>query len=103
VGFWSLWESSGAADPQHDWSDFGGEEKDFGVLYAAPERCAWPSRRLLAWRRGLEDAKILATCQSRFEATKMRRLAASVVAGRDDANAADAALAEVSLRCKGPQ
>jgi hypothetical protein len=103
VGFWSLWESSGAADPQHDWTDFGGEEKDFGVLYAAPERCAWPSRRLLAWRRGLEDAKILATCQSRFEATKMLRLAASVVAGQDDLNAADAALAEVASQCKGPQ
>jgi len=97
VGFWSLWESSGAADPQHDWTDFGDEEKDFGVLYAAPERCAWPSRRLLAWRRGLEDVKILATCQSRFEAKEVRRLAGSVVAGRDDANAA---LVKVSQRCK---
>jgi hypothetical protein len=63
IGLWSAWDSSGSGDPASGWNPFiGAGERDFGVLYAAPERCSWPSRRLLAWRRGLEENRILRSC-----------------------------------------
>lgn len=62
VGTWSLWDSAGADDPASGWSPFGYNERDFGMLYGSPDGCAWPSLRLLAWRRGIEENRIMRQC-----------------------------------------
>jgi hypothetical protein len=65
IGTWSLWDSTGLDDPATGWNPFGRTERDFGLLYSSPTRCTWPSRRLLAWRRGLEENRILRQCDKR--------------------------------------
>ncbi len=63
IGIWSAWDSSGLSDPKSGWNPFVGKrERDFGLVYASPKGCGWPSRRLIAWRRGLEENRILRTC-----------------------------------------
>lgn len=63
IGVWALWDSTGAADPESGWDMFvGGRERDFGLLYQGRDGCARPSRRLLAWRRGIEEHRLLRAC-----------------------------------------
>ena len=63
IGLWSAWDGSGLGDPASGWNPFVGTgERDFGMLYASPDGCGWPSRRLIAWRRGLEENRILRSC-----------------------------------------
>ncbi len=63
IGLWSAWDGSGLGDPASGWNPFVGTgERDFGMLYVSPEGCGWPSRRLIAWRRGLEENRILRSC-----------------------------------------
>jgi hypothetical protein len=83
MGVWSAWDSSGLADPASGWDPFiGAGERDFGMLYLSPEGCGWPSRRLLAWRRGLEENRILRTCGSgERSGDSMRRARAAIAAG----------------------
>lgn len=72
IGVWSMWDGSGLADPASGWDPFvGTRERDFGLLYSAPDGCGWPSRRLLAWRRGKEENRILRTCAGRNAAEAM--------------------------------
>lgn len=62
VGVWSVWDTSGVDVPLAGWSPFGGSEHDYGMLYESPDGCGWPSIRLLAWRRGIEENRMLRTC-----------------------------------------
>jgi hypothetical protein len=63
VGFWALWDSTGAADPASGWDMFTGtRERDFGAMYQGTNGCGWPSRRLIAWRRGIEENRLLRAC-----------------------------------------
>lgn len=62
VGAWSIHDTPGLESPETGWSPFGYSERDFGLIYSAPEGCVWPSRRILAWRRGIEDNRILRQC-----------------------------------------
>jgi hypothetical protein len=99
IGLWSAWDSSGSGDPDNGWNPFiGAGERDFGMLYAAPERCSWPSRRLLAWRRGLAENRILRSCaKDRPEGDTAAQVAAAVTTGR--AGAARQALEKVVAAC----
>lgn len=63
VGVWSMWDSSGANAPERSWSDFGGGERDFGLLYGDADGCVHASRRLLAFRRGIDDFTLFSACQ----------------------------------------
>ncbi|MEZ5899210.1 MAG: hypothetical protein R3D51_06910 [Hyphomicrobiaceae bacterium] len=62
AGVWSMWDSNGAERPSLGWSDFGGSERDFGLIYADKGGCPLPSRRLMAFQRGLEDFSLLRMC-----------------------------------------
>lgn len=62
AGVWSMWDSNGADRPSVGWSDFGGSERDFGLIYADKDGCPLPSRRLMAFQRGLEDFALLRMC-----------------------------------------
>lgn len=63
VGFWSLWDTSAAADPASGWDIFNGQvERDYGAFYQAEDGCGLASRRLLAWRRGIEENRLLRAC-----------------------------------------
>lgn len=66
-GFWSMWDASGISSPNTGWSDFGGSERDYAAVYGSPEGCVYPSRRLLAWRRGLEDFAVLEACRKQSQ------------------------------------
>lgn len=69
TGVWSAWDSTGLTSPETGWNPFTGEgERDFGLIYVAPDGCAWPSLRLLAWRRGLEENRLLRQCERRRRA-----------------------------------
>lgn len=98
VGFWSLWESSGNDDPASGWNGFGGRDVDFGVLYAAPGGCAWPSRRLLAWRRGIEENRILRYCEAKLGRDAVRSVATLAVT-RPTSSAMTADFAALVARC----
>jgi hypothetical protein len=98
VGFWALSDSAGEAEPETGWSGFGGSDRDFGTLYAAPGGCAWPSRRLLAWRRGIEEHRILRYCESRLGAAAVRQIAREAVA-RATAGETTADLESLAERC----
>ena len=64
VGVWSAWDGSGANDPASGWNPFtGGQERDFNLLYLSNGGCSLSSRRLLAWRRGIEENRLLKTCE----------------------------------------
>ena len=101
LGYWALWDSVGETEPESGWSPFGGGDRDFGTLYAAPGGCAWPSRRLLAWRRGMEEYRILKYCEGRLGPAIVRQVAAEAI-GRPGARAATEALGRfVDLCAKG--
>jgi hypothetical protein len=99
IGLWSAWDSSGSGDPASGWNPFtGAVERDFGMLYAAPERCSWPSRRLLAWRRGLEENRILRGCAKQKPGSDAAaQVEAAITAG--DSAAARQALEQVAANC----
>jgi hypothetical protein len=84
IGLWSAWDSSGSGDPASGWNPFtGARERDFGMLYAAPQRCSWPSRRLLAWRRGIEENRILRSCaKQKPESDTTAKVEAAITTGR---------------------
>lgn len=100
VGFWSLWETSGAEDPESGWSLFGGEERDYGAIYRDFDGCPIASRRLHAWRQGLEDHQILKSCESRIGRPALAGLVRSVIAHPGLPSAADDALAAVAAKCR---
>lgn len=81
-GFWSMWDASGVASPETGWSDFGGSERDYAAVYGSPDGCVSPSRRLLAWRRGLEDYAVLEAC--RIQSKVDPRAKVQFFAKRDD-------------------
>lgn len=63
IGVWSAWDGSGLNDPATGWNPFVGfRERDFGLFYGGSDGCGWPSRRLIAWRRGIEENRILRAC-----------------------------------------
>ncbi|MEE1658406.1 hypothetical protein VB618_19580 [Microvirga sp. CF3062] len=82
-GLWSMWDSSGMSSPQSGWSDFGGSERDFGLVYGSIEGCVHPSRRLLAWRHGLEEMAVLNACNLRIPLAMLREHAHELTL-RDD-------------------
>ncbi|WP_262300270.1 hypothetical protein [Microvirga sesbaniae] len=86
-GFWSMWDASGTSSPQLGWSDFGGSERDYAAVYGSPAGCIYPSRRLLAWRRGLEDFAIFNACRSR--STEDLRGKVQAFVNKEDREAAD--------------
>lgn len=101
TGLWSAWDGSGLGDPASGWNPFvGTRERDFGMLYVSPEGCGWPSRRLLAWRRGLEENRILKSCVQGERAGEYRRLVSEAVA-KESAGAARQALERIALSCSG--
>jgi hypothetical protein len=77
IGVWALWDTTGLADQESGWDPFTGyRERDFGLIYRGENGCGWPSRRLLAWRRGMEEHHLLMACatdeQRRTVAKAMR-------------------------------
>ena len=84
------------------WSDFGGSERDYAVAYGSAEGCINPSRRLLAWRRGLEDFAILDACRRQMPDRNLRAQALSFI--RDDKHLApdyDEKLSDLIQSCAG--
>ena len=99
VGVWSAWDSTGLGDPASGWNPFTGQqEHDFGLIYAAPDGCAWPSLRLLAWRRGLEESRLLRQCAKRLLEGRVERLARQALHG-NGLKAASGVVAEVAEAC----
>lgn len=100
IGLWSAWDGSGLGDPGSGWNPFVGTgERDFGMLYASPEGCGWPSRRLIAWRRGLEENRILRSCAHGERAREGTQRARAAIAD-GSAGAARQALELVSQECR---
>ena len=100
VGIWSAWDSSGLADPASGWNPFtGAGERDFGLLYLSPDGCGWPSRRLIAWRRGLEENRILRSCAKGEQGGVAAEHARKAIA-EGSAQAARRALEQVVEGCK---
>lgn len=99
IGVWSLWESDGADHPGTGWSLFGGGERDYGVIYAGRDGCPMPSLRLLAWRKGLEDAALLKRCETAIGRERLRLLAQRVAEDPQDTAMADRALAGIAEKC----
>jgi hypothetical protein len=98
IGLWSAWDGSGLGDPASGWNPFVGTgERDFGMLYASPEGCGWPSRRLIAWRRGLEENRILRSCAKGKSGDRTHRAQAALAEG--SAAAARPALEQVVEEC----
>lgn len=86
VGIWAGWDTSGLADPASGWNPFTGHgERDLGMIYASPEGCGWPSRRLLAWKRGIDENRMLRTCASRRDARPGGALGTAIATGNSRA------------------
>lgn len=101
VGIWSAWDSTGLSSPETGWSPFTGErERDFGLLYAAPDGCAWPSLRLLAWKRGLEENRLLRQCAPHLPSGYVDNLVRRLLDDDDGLAAATLAIAEVAEACR---
>lgn len=100
VGVWSSWDGTGLASPQTGWNPFGAEERDFGLVYVGADGCGWPSRRLLAWRRGIEENRILRHCAAHISAAAMRRIE-EISTGSGSSLSATAVIAEVATACAG--
>ncbi len=88
VGIWSMHNSSGAVHPEHGWSDFSGNEVDFGLLYAGQNGCVHASRRLLAFQRGLEDFAVMRSCARQQPGDDQGNRVRGLIA-RTDADPAD--------------
>jgi hypothetical protein len=99
TGIWSMWDSSGAANPSEGWADFGGNERDFALLYGGKDGCGYPSRRLLAWRRGQEDMAILQSCQWQTGQDLRSRVSAAIQGNEARISDLDAELASLTERC----
>lgn len=110
AGVWSMWEGSGADQPQFGWSDFGGVEKDFSLVYADPSGCPLPSRRLMAFQRGLEDFALMNACVRRGGGAQIRTVVRTTAQSaiwdsirkstEQAAPAFDPALAQLLENCK---
>lgn len=100
VGVWSAWDGTGLASPRTGWDPFtGNRERDFGIIYAAPDGCAWPSLRLLAWRRGMEENRLFRQCAGRLPAGRVDGV---VQAAMDDGLAtAQQAVVSTAQECAG--
>ena len=99
VGVWSAWDSSGLADPDTGWNPFNGKrERDFGLIYVSPNGCAWPSRRLLAWRRGIEENRALRSCSNSIGESVVSKKVQQVVTSELASNTRGV-LAEVAALC----
>ncbi|MCO5091037.1 hypothetical protein [Bosea sp. (in: a-proteobacteria)] len=100
VGIWSAWDSTGLGDPASGWNPFTGRgERDFGLIYAAPDGCAWPSLRLLAWRRGVEENRLLRQCAKRLPEGYVEQMVRGVMDDRGTAKVNQAAV-EVLVACE---
>ena len=75
AGVWSMWDANGADQPRAGWTDFGGIERDFNLVYADSMGCPMPSRRLLAFQRGLEDFALMNACMRRGSGVRAREVA----------------------------
>jgi hypothetical protein len=100
VGFWAAWDGAGLSDPASGWTPFVGDrERDFGVIYVSPEGCGLPSRRLLAWSRGIEESRILEFCARKSGRGAVSPHVQAALAGTDAATAR-IALAQVVAECR---
>lgn len=77
TGVWSMWDANGANKPHYGWLDFGGAERDFALIYSDDDGCPLPSRRLMAFQRGLEDFSLMRMCARRGAAIETRKQAQS--------------------------
>lgn len=98
-GFWSMWDASGTSSPQLGWSDFGGAERDYAAVYGSPTGCIYPSRRLLAWRRGLEDLAVMNACSRRSGEDMRPKVQTFVQREEQDATKYDETLSSLVLNC----
>ncbi len=63
IGIWALWDTRGYEDTARGWDLFGVPQvRDFAMMYAGADGCGWPSRRLLAWARGIGENAVLRAC-----------------------------------------
>ena len=103
AGLWALWDGNGADQPTAGWTDFGGIERDYNLIYSDSSGCPLASRRLLAFQRGLEDFAVLAACRrtngGRTIDAGARLAAPAGEAARKDALAFDAALVRLTAPC----
>jgi hypothetical protein len=109
AGVWSMWDANGADQPQSGWSDFGGIERDFNLVYADTSGCPLPSRRLMAFQRGLEDFALMRACKRRSGLSQIGMMARATAqsdqwatirhSANQSAPAFDAALAQIFTHC----
>ncbi len=110
AGVWSMWDSNGADKPRIGWSDFGGLERDFALIYSDQAGCPLPSRRLMAFQRGLEDFALMRACARRRASPQIREMARDTAqssqwdevrrSGTQAAPDFDEALARMADACK---
>jgi hypothetical protein len=105
VGVWSSWDGTGIGDPATGWMPFGANDRDFALIYSGTDGCGLPSRRLLAWARGIEESQILRQCAARMPKGEVDRIVAATAKG--GGKTMTQALAEVAAACRsiatGPQ
>lgn len=110
AGIWSMWDANGADQPETGWLDFGGNERDFNLVYADRSGCPLMSRRLMAFQRGLEDFAIMRACARPNNGSRVQEIA-RVTAQSDkwsslrrsaeqSVPAFDVALAEIVSHCR---
>lgn len=98
VGVWASWDGTGVADPGTGWMPFGADDRDFALIYSGADGCGLPSRRLLAWRRGIEENRILRQCAQRMPKGEVDRIVAA--ASKEGGKSLTQALAEVAAACR---
>lgn len=97
VGVWALWDSTGIDSPATGWNPFGRGERDFGLFYLDEDGCALPSRRLLAWRRGLDENRMLRQCEASVPGIRSK---AETVLAAIEAPRLSRALWEIASACR---
>jgi len=102
IGIWALWDSTGSNDPSNGWSPFGRNERDFATLYQGPDGCGWPSRRLLAWTRGIEEERLFRHCARLIGEGAVRQAVQAALASKNSVVMADA-VARVVSQCSEQQ
>lgn len=103
VGKWAAWDSTGADDPTSGWSPFvGGKERDYGMLYLGPDGCGWPSRRLAAFQRGIEENRILRVCARTLSANRVDDKVAKAIEEPSDSSTVRSTLEDVVGDCVAP-
>jgi hypothetical protein len=98
VGIWSSWDGTGIGDPATGWMPFGADDRDFALIYSGTDGCGLPSRRLLAWARGIEESQILRQCAARMPKGEVDRIVAATAKG--GGKTMTQALAEVAAACR---